>query len=43
MIALSIGYLFYELRFLVEFTGISFALMHVSYLGNIIIITFEHS
>ena len=35
--ALSSGHLFYELRLLVEFSEISFALIHVCYLGNILV------
>ena len=37
MIALSSGHLFYELRLLVEFSEISFALIHACYLGNILV------
>ena len=37
MTALSTGHLFYELRLLVEFSEISFALIHVCYLGNILV------
>ena len=40
--ALRSGHLLYELRLLVEFSEISFTLIHVSYLGNIFIY-FEHS
>ena len=43
MTVLSSGHLFHELKLLVEFSEISFALMHVCHLGNIIIISFEHS
>ena len=35
--ALSSGHLFYELRLLVEFSEISFALIHACYLGNILV------
>ena len=37
MTALSSGHLFYELRLLVEFSQISFALIHACYLGNILV------
>ena len=37
MTALSGGLLFYELRLLVEFSEISFALIHACYLGNILV------
>ena len=33
------GHLFYELRLLVEFSEISFTLIHVSYLGNIFVLS----
>ena len=33
----ALGHLFYELRLLVEFSEISFALIHVCYLGNILV------
>ena len=35
--ALRSGHLFYELRLLVEFSEISFTLIHVSYLRNIFV------
>ena len=35
--ALRSGHLFYELRLLVEFSEISFTLIHVSYLCNIFV------
>ena len=35
--ALRSGHLFYESRLLVEFSEISFTLIHVSYLGNIFV------
>ena len=35
--AFSSGHLFYELSLLVEFSEISFALIHVCYLGNILV------
>ena len=38
MTALSSGHLFHELRVLVEFSEISFALIHVCYLGNILVL-----
>ena len=37
--ALRSGHLFYELRLLVEFSEISFTLIHVSYLGNIFVLS----
>ena len=37
MTAVSGGLLFYELRLLVEFSEISFALIHACYLGNILV------
>ena len=37
MTALSSGHLFYELRLLVEFSEISFALIHTCYLDNILV------
>ena len=37
MTAFSSRQLFYELRLLVEFSQISFALIHVCYLGNILV------
>ena len=37
VMALSSGHLFYELRLLVEFSEISFALIHFCYLGNILV------
>ena len=38
--ALSSGHLFHELRvLLVEFSKISFALIHVCYLGNILVLS----
>ena len=37
--ALRSGHLFYELRLLVEFPEISFTLIHVSYLGNIFVLS----
>ena len=37
MTALSSGHLFYELRLLVESCEISIALIHVCYLGNILV------
>ena len=37
MTALSSGHLFYELRLLVRFSEISFALIHACYLGNILV------
>ena len=33
------GHLFYELRLLMEFSEISFTLIHVSYLGNIFVLS----
>ena len=36
---LRIGHLFYELRLLVDFSEISFTLIHVSYLGNIFVLS----
>ena len=37
MTARSSGHLFYELRLLVEFFEILFALIHACYLGNILV------
>ena len=37
--AFSSGHFFYELRLLVEFSEISFTLIHVSYLGNIFVLS----
>ena len=37
--ALSSGHLFYEVRSLVEFCKISFALIHAFYLGNILVLS----
>ena len=37
--ALRSGHLFYELRLLVEFSEISFTLIHVNYLGNIFVLS----
>ena len=37
MTALSSGHLFYELRLLVEFSEMSFTLIHACYLGNILV------
>ena len=39
MMVLRSGHLFYELRLLVEFSEISFTLIHVSYLGNIFVLS----
>ena len=39
MTALISGHLFHELRLLVEFSEISFALIHVCYLGNILVLS----
>ena len=37
--ALSSGHFFHELRLLVEFSEISFALIHVYYFGNILVLS----
>ena len=39
MTGLISGHLFHELRLLVEFSEISFALIHVCYLGNILVLS----
>ena len=39
MMALISGRLFHELRLLVKFSKISFALIHVCYLGNILVLS----
>ena len=37
--ALRSGHLFYESRLLVEFSEISFTIIHVSYLGNMFVLS----